>query len=281
MSRVLINGVEAEYIRVYDRGLQYGDGLFETILCHHRSLYYWPQHYQRLQQSAEKLKLDCPPQNLLLDEINQLLSGSNSSSAVKIILTRGNSERGYAFTDSQAGRRILLCSELPSDYSALIAGKLDEGRLFVCRTQASINETLAGLKHLNRLENVIARNEFGDDCMDGLMLNADNHVVEGCMSNLFAIKGNEVFTPDVARSGVNGIMRGRIMAIIEQLDYPLHIRAMTLTEVVNMDTLFITNSLIGMRAVTAVAEKDFPTSELTRQIFKALLVDSREQLTRV
>ena len=291
MKRVLVNGIEADYVSVYDRGLQYGDGVFETVLCHAGQLYYWPQHYRRLLQSAQKFRLACPSQEQLLAEISRLLAtdrpdGENSAChAIKIILTRADSERGYAFSKRPRGRRIVLVSAIAPAYSSLVTQTLEAGRLFVCQTQASINASLAGHKHLNRLANVMARNEFDDDCMDGLMSTAGSHVISGSMSNLFAIKGKAIHTPDLRQSGVKGIMRERIMTIIKQLDYPLHISTMTLTELENMDALFISNSLIGMRPVSAMAETTYPVAgpavEITQQIFEALLADSREQLASV
>lgn len=280
MKQVLVNGVFADHISVQDRGLQYGDGLFETILCHQQKLYYWPQHYQRLQQSAEKLAMDCPPEDVLLDDISRLLD-DRETCAIRIILTRGNSQRGYAWQQGQPGRRIVQCSLLSADYSSLLTQQLASGRLFICRTQASINESLAGLKHLNRLENVMARNEFSDNYMDGLMLDANGHMIEGSMSNVFAIKNGAVYTPDLSRSGVRGIMRERITAIIKALNYPLHIRALTREEVLDMDALFISNSLIGMREVSSIMDEAFTSSDISRQVFEALLTDSRNALQHV
>ena len=91
----LINGIASDYLTINDRSIHYGDGLFETILCNNNKLYYWSQHFQRLQTSAEKLKIACPQEQLLLDDIAKLLdkneSGSNSEAAcaIKIIVSRG------------------------------------------------------------------------------------------------------------------------------------------------------------------------------------------------
>ncbi len=213
----MINGIASDYLTINDRSIHYGDGLFETILCNNNKLYYWSQHFQRLQTSAEKLKIACPQEQLLLDDIAKLLdknkSGSNSEAAcaIKIIVSRGAGERGYQFSKNTTASRIVLLSAVEAAHSSLLSNQLLSGELFICKQQVSINENLAGIKHLNRLENVLARNEWNDkakkNIIDGLMLNANQHVIEGTMSNLFAIKDKQLFTPDLGLSGVNGIMR--------------------------------------------------------------------------
>ncbi|MFV2004136.1 MAG: aminotransferase class IV, partial [Gammaproteobacteria bacterium] len=164
LKTTLINGIFADYINVNDRAIHYGDGLFETLLCHDRKIYYWAQHYQRLQHSAQRLKLKCPDEKLLLDDIKRLLDNTQVTTgktfAIKLILSRGTGDRGYKYTSKIDTNRMVMLSELDINYSSLLCDQLLTGDLFLCKTQASINKTLAGLKHLNRLENVLASNEW-------------------------------------------------------------------------------------------------------------------------
>ncbi len=271
MSKYLINGIAADYLHASDRTIHYGDGLFETVLCHADRLYYWPQHYSRLQQSAEKLQICCPHENVLLNDINKLLSSGTQPAAIKIILSRGCSERGYRYTQKQQPTRITSLNPLPADYSSLLNRQLAGGELFVCRQQVSINKNLAGLKHLNRLENVLARNEFKDEYIDGLMLNNNNHVIEGTMSNLFAVKNAQLYTPELDLCGVTGIMREQIMQAAEHRRIPLSVVRLTLEDLLAMDELFISNSLIGMSTVSRLAERVYTSSEITATVFNELL----------
>jgi 4-amino-4-deoxychorismate lyase len=280
----LINGIAADYLNINDRAIHYGDGLFETILCTGNKLLYWQQHYQRLQLSAEKLSLSCPHEQLLLNDIRQLIEQNKNSDkhacAVKIILTRGAGERGYRFTRKRVTNvcnenRLVMISALESNYSSLLSDKLLSGELYLCEQQVSINESLAGLKHLNRLENVLARNEWNkvadDMYIDGLMVNAKRHVIEGTMSNLFAVKDSQLFTPDLAQSGVKGIMRDVIIALAKKNNIKVSIINASIDDLFDMDELFISNSLIGIKSVTKFSDCLYKDHSITNTIFNDLL----------
>ncbi len=277
-AKSLINGVAADYLSINDRAIHYGDGLFETVLCNSNHLFYWQQHYQRLLESASKLQLSCPDEQILLDDIQCLLAENNNANSntfvVKIILTRGSGERGYVFDKKQTSSRLVLLSNLEASYSSLLTEKLSTGDLFICKQQVSINESLAGLKHLNRLENVLARNEWNtknNSFVDGLMLNANQYIIEGTMSNLFAVKNNQLLTPDLSQSGVNGVMRNVIIDMAEKNNIKTSITNIRMDELLTMDEVFISNSLIGMIAITKLAELHFNETTITHSIFETLL----------
>jgi 4-amino-4-deoxychorismate lyase len=290
----LINGIATDYLTINDRSIHYGDGLFETILCNNNKLYYWPQHFQRLQTSAERLKIICPQEQLLLDDITKLLDSNKpapeaeskseikaeAACAIKIIVSRGAGERGYKFSKNTTSNRFLLLSALETDYSSLLSHHLLSGELFICKQQVSINENLAGLKHLNRLENVLARNEWNDKAknnfIDGLMLNANQHVIEGTMSNLFAVKDKQLFTPDLGLSGINGIMREIIIDLASKNNIKTSVNNFTIETLFNMDELFISNSLIGMKAVTKLRGSLYKDQQVTKMIFDELLITKED-----
>jgi len=289
MSNCLINGVATDYLSVQDRAIHYGDGLFETILFYNKQLYFWPQHYSRLKQSAKRIKLACPDEAFLLDDIEQLLSTVNHQQAyaIKIILTRGSSLRGYQFEKKSGITRIASISSIENDYSSILSQKLLSGDLIICEQQVSINESLAGLKHLNRLDNVLARNESqiinNSNVIDGLMLNANQHVIECTMSNVFSVKDKILYTPKLHQSGVQGVMRDAIIALAENNNIEVSLADMTIEVIKNMDEVFITNSLIGMKAIIHLADSDsnsnthaytaFEERYVTEIIFNSLLVN--------
>jgi len=278
-TTTLINGVAADFLSVNDRSIHYGDGLFETILCEQNKLLYWQQHYQRLKQSAARLKLICPDEVLLLNDIKKIMQGYDNSInniyAVKIIVTRGVSERGYQFSNKISPTRIVVSSLLDKAYSSLVAGKLFAGNLYVCKQQASINESLAGLKHLNRLENVLARNEWqdrvADNIIDGLMLDANQQVIEGSMSNVFIVRDKKLITPNLKYSGVDGIVRQLILDVAKRNNLATLVSDLTVDDFNCADECFITNSLIGMKLVTGLAEHKYKSSSITDLLFKELL----------
>ena len=167
MVKTLINGIETDSLSSSDRGLQYGDGLFETIALRSGAVEYWEAHYQRLSEGCQKLAIKAPSEALLLSEIGLLrrsvrLGASEydftQNGVIKIIITRGVGERGYFAANSCEPTRILSLAPAPvypSDYEKRGV------KLKICRTRLSSNSTLAGIKHLNRLEQVLARAEWG------------------------------------------------------------------------------------------------------------------------
>ena len=272
----LINGIAADYLNINDRAIHYGDGLFETILYEDNKLYYWQQHFHRLQISAQLLKITCPDESVFLDDIKQLLAANRHVRAgvIKIIVSRGTAERGYQFSSDIKASRLVMLSGLQAGHSSLLSKTLLTGELFICETQASINENLAGIKHLNRLENVLARNEWDDksgNIIDGLMLSAERYVIEGTMSNLIGVKDRQLFTPGLERSGINGVMRN---AVIKQADKHYMQVASTdlrIEDLLEMDELFITNSLIGMKRVTKLGNTIYNDQSVCELLFKKLL----------
>jgi 4-amino-4-deoxychorismate lyase len=278
-NTILINGVAADYLHISNRAIHYGDGLFETILCDNNQLLYWQRHYQRLQCSSAKLNVNCPDEHLLLADIKTLLDDTeqplNSQYVIKIIISRGAGKRGYLFDNDSKETRIVMLSALDPDYSTFATGRLLTGELYLCEQQVSINKNLAGIKHLNRLENVLARNEWEDSAtntiIDGLMLDANAHVIEGTMSNLFTVKDQRLITPNLEYSGVKGIMRDVIIDIAKQDDIDVSISDITLEELLSMDECFITNSLIGIKAVDRIADTTYQSDKLTKLIFEQLL----------
>ena len=284
----LINGVATDHIKIDDRSIHYGDGLFETILCDGNDLFYWPQHYHRLQSSAQKLKIACPDEQVLLDDIAKLLENnkveinvSGPRCAIKIVISRGAGERGYKFSKNISANRFALFSTIESEHSSLLSGKLITGDLYVCQQQASINEDIAGLKHLNRLENVMARSEWNTEYIDGLMLNANNNVIEGTMSNLFAVRDKQLLTPDLKLSGVNGVMREAVIRIAADNNIKLSVNDLTLDDLENMDELFITNSLIGMKSVNKLNNWQCDDHDVSDKLFAALLKDMDKNVRAV
>ena len=274
----LINGIAADFLSIDDRSIHYGDGLFETVLCDDRRIYYWSQHFSRLKESADRLNIDCPDEQTLLDDIRMLLADTAESCVIKIILSRGSSGRGYLYEKGISANRVVMRSAVDRLHSSLLSKKLLSGDLFLCQQQVSINRNLAGIKHLNRLENVMARNELNiktkgraQPFADGLMLNDNGHVIEGTMSNLFAVKDGVLLTPDLSVSGICGIMRQRILALAAELHIETIIKDITLDELKNMDELFICNSVIGIKSIDNFESVNLDKPGISSVVFNAIL----------
>jgi 4-amino-4-deoxychorismate lyase len=243
MVRTLINGMESNCLAVTDRGLHYGDGLFETVAIRAGGLCLWREHFARLSRGANLLDISCPPEDLLLRECRQLIDGT-SIAVLKIVLTRGSGGRGYLPPDPSNPRRILSLHPWP-DHPA--AWRSQGVALTLCRTPVSENRVLAGLKHLNRLEQVLARSEWRDpEIAEGLMQNSSAWVIGGTMSNLFLVREGRLTTPRLDRCGIAGTVRDLVLRLAGYFGIDAAESDINLTDLATADGLFITNALIGV-----------------------------------
>lgn len=262
---ILINGESCDHIAATDRGLHYGDGVFETLAVANGRPQFWQAHMERLQDGCSRLAIPQPDTALLAAETAAVCEGQ-ARAVVKLIVTRGSGGRGYRLPDPVAPRRIVSSYPWPG-YSIP-----EEGiTLRLCRTPLACNPVLAGIKHLNRLEQVLARSEWTDESIhEGLMLDLDGCVVEGTMSNLFGVRDGVLLTPDLARCGVAGVMRRQVLSLARELGIPCEILRITAEELKGLDALFITNSLIGIWPVARLEESRYGGSPVIARLRDAL-----------
>lgn len=265
MHKIIINGDLTDQINVQDRGLQYGDGLFETIAIKNNALQLWRDHLERMAQGCKRLGLPVVSDTQWLDDIKSLAI-NDADAVIKLIITRGVCGRGYKVGNRSEITRVVSVHDCP----AYPVTHTTQGvNLMFCKTQASINSTLAGIKHLNKLENVLARNEWSNaDIQEGLMLDDNGHVIEGTMSNVFAVNNNVLYTPVLDKSGVKGVVRNNIINIAHQNNIKIEEVSLSKEQLLNMDEIFISNSLIGIWPVIKLQDKCFQRGSVT-----SLLVD--------
>lgn len=243
LIRCLINGEQAQQISILDRGFQYGDGLFETLAIIKGNVHLWDAHYARLETSCAKLSIICPEQTLLQHELSMLVP-DNGHYAAKITLTRGMSERGYASNPQQSGTRVINIYDWPIHKKTFWHNGI---KVKICETTLMPQGQLAGIKHLNRLEQVLARQEWqGQQYQEGLMLDMFGNVVEGISSNLFIVDNDTLITPDLSEAGVNGIMRNTVMELAQSNHIDVNIKNINFNQLHNVSEIFLTNSLIGI-----------------------------------
>lgn len=260
---VLVNGKPVDCVSSQDRGLLFGDGVFETLAVTDRQLRFWSRHLQRLGAGCRRLGLPIPDEDVLRNEATALLTGHDAG-VMKIIVTRGAGGRGYQTPGDAQPTRILqwhCWPAVPQDCAA------NGVRVRLCTTRLGSNPQLAGIKHLNRLEQVLARREWDDpDIREGLLLDAEGCVIEGTMSNLFAVQGSTLATPDLTRCGVAGIMRTVVMEQAAGLGLDVSVKTLSLADVEQADEVFLTNSLIGVWPVTGLGNRTWHTGAVTRQL---------------
>lgn len=258
----LINGRSDIGLSPLDRGLSYGDGAFRTIKIQHGVPAHWALHFKKLVEDCNVLGIVCPSAEVLLADIGSLFS-SEEIAVAKIVITRGEGVRGYAVPSLAQPNRILIKSAFP-DYPA---ANFDAGvSLHLCSFRLPHQPMLAGIKHLNRLENVMARMEWTDSAIaDGVMLDEKGYVIECTASNLFARFGKTLLTPDLSLCGVAGVTRQRLLELSPKLGYRTRIGRLGLSKLMQADEIIICNSLYGAWQVRAFNGQQWPRKELAVQ----------------
>lgn len=241
----LINGEPLTTIDVEDRGLAYGDGLFETVRVVDGTPVLLERHLQRLAGGCDVLGI---ASSAVIDgvrrDVSRLLSETSGRDAViKIIVTRGKGGRGYAPGDAGPPTTIASCS----DYTVDVSGREQGISVYVCDMRLGRNPDLAGLKHLNRLEQVLAAAELPPDCSEGLLCDDANHVIEGIRSNVFLFEGGRLLTPSLFDAGVAGVLRGLLIDTVDVL-----VENIELDRLMSADEIFMANSVFGIYPVRAV-----------------------------
>jgi len=245
IPRIRVNGEASHQVHALDRGLQYGDGLFETIAIVGGTPRLLSTHLERLSGGCERLGIR-PVARTLLEKDIAAVSG-NGDAVVKLIVTRGPAGRGYRAARDGSPTRIAAGFDTePGAFASALPGL----RVRTCRTRLGRNAALAGLKHLSRLEQVLARSEWQDDAVgEGLMLDEFGHVVCGTQSNLFAVTAGRLVTPSVALAGVEGVMRRTVLEWAGSVGIGVAVRDLEASCLGDAEEVFVTNALWGARTV--------------------------------
>jgi 4-amino-4-deoxychorismate lyase len=253
----LVDGVPADAVPATDRGLQYGDGLFETIVCRDGRPRWLPLHLARLARGCGRLGIPAPPAGVLEREIHALAADAPAC-IVKLILTRGSARgRGYRPTGGERPMRVLARHPwLPAPPA---------WRVGLSPVRLGENARLAGLKHLNRLEQVLAQRERPAELDEVVMQSHAGAVISGSMSNLFLVEGERLVTPVLEACGVEGVMRRRVLQAVAAAGWRAAIEAVSLERLRAADALFMTNVRIGVQPVERFEERGYsPGARLDR-----------------
>lgn len=270
----LVNGVPADTVAVTDRGLAYGDGLFETVQLRAGRPMLLDLHLARLRLGCERLAIDTS--TLFSDlraDLDQLprLCDLQDFGVLKLVITRGAGGRGYLPQTSMPCTRIMMLSVMP-EYpdNPSQAGV----RVRWCNTALALNPRLAGIKHLNRLEQVLARSEWDDpDIREGLLCDTEGFVVEGTMSNLLWARNKVLYAPSLDRCGVAGVMRTRLLTLAAGAGMNVVEGRFLKSELEQADEVMLCNSLIDIWPVVALGEWRWPAGSVTRQLQSLLAKD--------
>ncbi len=259
----LVNGVEIDTVSVRDRGLMYGDGVFRTFTLRRGRPGLWRRQYAKLAADCAALRIACPAAEILEHDL-AAIAARLSDCVVKIVVTRGSGERGYAIPAAAMPLRVVAAGPLPNYPQRYYEHGV---RVHLCQIRLASQPALAGIKHLNRLENVLARSEWNDPGIaEGLMRDADGNVICGTMSNVFLVTGGALVTPDLTHCGVAGVLRRLIVELARKHEIPVRTATVGMNELLRADEVFLVNSVIGVWQIAECECKTWTTGSLTAQI---------------
>jgi len=266
---VLINGEELPEISVFSRNMQYGDGLFETCIAMNNQILFWPYHFSRLDIGCEKLSIKKIDEIVWFNDIKKALSLSlNKRCVVKLILSRGNSVRGYGYKDNIEPVRVVIISDMTQ---SLINKSYV---LEYAKSGYHSNPKLAGIKHCNRLEQILARSNLSSN--EAIMLDEQENVISVTQGNIYFVFGNKLLTPKLDRCGVVGSRRSLILELARSLKMKAMESDISINQVQQADEVFISNSVIGIQPVHLIETHKLGKNPLTEKIQKAFLSKTKE-----
>lgn len=264
---VWVNGRPDAALSPLERGLHYGDGLFETIACLGGRPRFLNLHLERLARGCTRLGIEFPDREELRREI--LAAAAEAPSAiVKVLLTRGPAvARGYATTGSEQPTRLTLRYRREDEPR----NAQDGVRVRTAALRLGENPALAGLKHLNRLEQVLARREWSDGAIaEALMFSSSGRLVSGVMSNVFLVEGARLRTPLLDRCGVAGVMRQVVLREAARAGIAAEEAPLDAGDLARARELFLTSAVIGLRPVRVLDGRACEIGAVTRELQQRL-----------
>lgn len=262
---VWVNGAPGTSVSVLDRGLQFGDGLFETIACVGGRPRFLPLHLERLEFGCERLQIAVPSLDRLRSEIEEL-AGQVERSIIKLLVTGGTAlARGYGRTGRETATRITIRYSWPQQADSQ---RQDGVMARTLSMRLGENPRLAGLKHCNRLEQVLARAELAahPDVGEGLLMSSSGNLVSGTMSNVFLVRDSALLTPRTDLCGVSGVMRRVVLREARRVGIPARECELRSPDVASADEVFFTNARVGILPAKEVDGRLLTPGPITRHL---------------
>lgn len=268
---------DAQFLNQTNRGLKYGDALFETLRVVNSKIFFLEDHYFRLMASMRILRMEIPENftmEFLENQILSTISANNfTNNAVRVRFTVFRASSGLYLPSAHNVSYIIDVALLDSPFY-LFNDEPYEVELF--KDHFINSGLLSTLKTNNRIINVVgsifAEENGYNNC---LLLNENKNVVEALNGNLFLIKGNTVITPPISDGCINGILRKKLILLIEKIEeYSIEERPVSPFELQKADELFITNVIKGIQPITKYRKKEYK-SEVSQDLLKKLNVQVR------
>jgi 4-amino-4-deoxychorismate lyase len=244
-----VNGKLSETISVKDRSFQYGDGAFTTMLTNSGQIQLWEYHRQRMDACLRALSIP-KPDWLLVEAWLQQAVKHNPKAGLKLLVSRGVGGRGYGIEGATHPTIVISHFDYPEHYSQWQQSGIALG---VSSVRLGINPRLAGHKHNNRLEQILIKREIEQESwQDAVVLDIDDNVIETSIANLFWCKSGKLFTPNLDKCGITGVMRKQVIQFAENRNIEVQTSEYSVAELVDAKEVFMTNSLLGIVPITQI-----------------------------
>lgn len=264
---IWVNGVLQGSIDPSDRGLAYGDGLFATMRTSHDGILFFNTHQSRLTDGAARLGFEWRMGSALYQQLEDL-ARQYPHHCIKLLVSRGVGGRGYTPPQAVNVTEVVSVHPIPSHYAHWQKNGIN---LKTSPVRLSIQPLLAGIKHLNRLEQVLIKAQLlPSNVDDWLVLDTEAKVIESSMANIFFIKDNEVITPSLAQCGVSGVMREQVINALLEQQSNIQCLPFGAERLGEFDSAFITNSVLGVVDVLAIDSLKFTRSPITANLRQTL-----------
>lgn len=249
-----------------DRASAYGDGLFETIAIRNGMPRFWDLHLMRLQSGCARLHLPCPSPEALQRELSRAIEATTvptGFASARLVVTAAPSPRGY----KRAANEACPVSVTVFETTPLPSAVYEDGvQVMLCSTRLGLQPRLAGIKTLNRLEQVLARAEWDDpQVFEGLTLDTAGRLICGTMSNVFVVSDAALITPALTRCGVSGIMRSHLVGLLRANGVDVEVRDIAEIELESVTEMFLTNSQVGVVPVRQLTSREWTVGPVTRR----------------
>ncbi|WP_060982314.1 aminodeoxychorismate lyase [Vibrio splendidus] len=282
-----VDGESQQTVDILDRSFQYGDGCFTTMLVSDGEIQHFHDHQHRVDECLKALRisaLDWSVVSLWLDtalqhiqhnglhstnlygskKLHNVNKPHNEKSGIKLHVSRGSGGRGYSTKNIAKPTITLSTFGYPSHYAAWQDSGVELG---ICQQALGLSPLLAGHKHNNRLEQILMKDEMDQaNEVDGVVLDISGNVIETTMANLFWRKGQAIYTPQLTQSGVAGVMRKQVLTALNQAELSVTISDYCLSQLMQADEVFMTNSILGVAPVTRISDTQFNIGTVTRSL---------------
>lgn len=251
-----------------NRGHLYGQNVFETIAVANGVPLLFDQHLERLTAGAQRLQIPLDV-NAIVDEINRMANSQNKA-VIRAMVSMDQGGRGYLNPSTPKGVRIVSLHDYPSHPKKNWQQGINLG---IADIRLGRQPALAGIKHGNRLEQVLARSHWQDDWQEALMLDQDDWVIEATQANIFALKNDVLYTPALDQAGVAGIMRDYIISVANKVGVDPQIVSLSVSDIEAADALIVSNSVIGLWPVKQFKNRRYDDFDCAHKLLNLMIKD--------